>query len=771
MIQITGSITARTYQGADFTVARFLDNASGQNVIVAGNLEGYQESEALVLYGEWTEWENKRTKQKVNQFKVEAAFRPRPLSLKALEAYLADAIPGCGPLRARLLIKKHGEKLFDYLDKANLNELIQVRGIGESTAERIIRGWRENSLDLYIGQFLSSIGISVKWAKNIRRDLGPNAVQIIQNNPYRLISVAGIAFKKADEIASRLGWTSDSPERAEAVLNYLLEESGNSGHSFLPRALLVEQATKECFVGGELIGKVLEAAYQKKTLIKEVANTKAGPVELVYLPRLYNAEVKLARKLRLLLQQRPFCRYTPQQLGWMIQDRERALEVELTAEQREAILKAFTEPISILTGGPGTGKTMCQRVLVEVARLIGYSMSLCAPTGRAAKHLSNITGEPALTIHRLLKYDPDLGRWAKNSEDPLDTGIVIADEFSMVDIDLGYRIFDAVRPGVPVLIIGDKDQLPAVSPGRVLEDLIVSKAIPVTRLTKIFRQAEKSLIVQNAHRILRGESPQFPAKAEGAELVDAYLLEPPEIPSVDEKGKPVRDPKTKKQKQVEDPEWIKSRILAMCRTRIPRRFLLDPIRDVQVLTPMKKGPCGVHDLNTTLQDALNPKPEGAAGEGTGPSEISLGTVRFRTGDRVLITKNNYKLKVSNGDIGFILKIDDEEQMIHCDFDGDIVQVPYEDAKQDMQLGYCLSVHKAQGGEFPVVIVVLLRRNHVMLQRNLLYTAVTRAKQLLVFMANKWVIEKAAANGSIQQRNSFLAIRMRRELEQKADAVA
>jgi exodeoxyribonuclease V alpha subunit len=710
MTQVTGIIKAIKVKKADFRVVH-VRQKDGSIAIAAGNLADFQEGETVVMHGDWAEWENKRTGEKVNQFKVEAAFRPRPRSPESLEKLLAK-MPGCGPSRAGLLVKKFGADLFGILDDGELKELIKVKGIGETTATRILRSWRDNSLDLYIGEFLASIDVNPKWARRIRYDLGADAVNVIQKNPYRLISVTGIGFKKADEIASRLGWTADSPERAEAVLSYLLEEAGNEGHSFLPRngdtqTGLVQKAMKECFVGEKLINEVLDKCYEKKTLVKEVANTTAGPVELVYLPRLYNAEVRLARKLRILLENKPFCRFSAAELDWMVKSREQALGVELTDEQRTAIVNAFTQPVSILTGGPGTGKTTLVKVLVEVARLTGHTLSLCAPTGRAAKHLSNVTGEPALTIHRLLKYDADKNQWSKNENDQLDTGMVIADEFSMVDVDLAYRLFDAVKPGTPVLVIGDKDQLPAVSPGKVLEDLIASKKIPVTRLTKIFRQAESSLIVQNAHRILRGETLLFPAKKNGAELADSYLMEPPEIPAVDEKGK-IKLDKNKKPKRTEDTDWIKSRILHMCRVRIPERLQLNPIRDVQVLTPMKKGTCGVHELNIVLQDALNPLPEGIDPDADSAFQVILGDRKFRVGDRVLQTRNNYGLEIYNGDIGFVMKVDHDEGRLHVDFDGSgdpqkYTEYPYEDAKADLQLGYVLTVHKcvAKGSKVPV----------------------------------------------------------------------
>jgi exodeoxyribonuclease V alpha subunit len=788
MIQLTGHITRIIYRGkGDYAIARFRQDRMDE-ITAVGSINGLEENEPLLLHGDWQEKEYNGKVE--NQFKVVAAFRKQPDDLPSLELFLANAVAGCGPTRAALMVKKHGQALFGILKERRADKLIEVVGIGMATAERILNSYQAKSLGYHIAAFLCSIGVNPEKTDKIQRGLGPDAIRLIQKNPYRLTRVQGIGFKTADRIAQKMGWTLDSPERAEATLFYTLEESSNAGHSYLPRTLLISEAIghmvkKEAPEEGEtpvapsvelteeqltaILNTALDSCYTKKHLVKETANTQAGPVEMAYLPFLYNAETRLARKLRILLSTKPACRHSVKELCYFIQESEKALGLTLTDEQSLAVVRAFTEPISILTGGPGTGKTATQRVLVDVSKRLGYDISLCAPTGRAAKHLSGVTGDTALTIHRLLKYDPEGDGWLANESNPLETDMVISDEFSMVDIDLAYRVADAIRPGTPWLLIGDKDQLPAVSPGRVLEDLISSERIVTTTLTKIFRQAASSKIIQNAHRILKGETLQFPDKKDGVVLSDCYLMEPPLIPSVDEKGNRKKNSKGKPA-FIEDYEWIKTVIFRMCKARLPERIKpFNPIRDVQVLTPMKERGLGVHVLNETLQDALNPVREGV-------EEVIIGLRRFRTGDRVQQYRNNYQLGeedpqgkkqemgVYNGDLGFITAIDTVEQELRINFGGENdVKYPFEDAKQDLHLGYAMSIHKSQGGEFPVVILVLTKANWKMLQRNLLYTAFTRAQKMLVLMALKWSVKQAVDTVEIQQRYSFLKTRLHREL--------
>ena len=768
MEHLTGTVIKYTVAKADFRVAKFRMKGQPDEITVAGAMQDFAEGEELELHGEWGEYVD-RKRNKIDQFKVMAAFRVQPENSKGLERYLATAIPGIGPHRARLMMKHFGDKLVDVLNNRP-DKLLEIKGMGQSSLARIAKGWRDDALLRRIGQFLASLNVNPKWARQIYLDLGPNAVQVITKNPYKLVNVDNIGFVRADEIAKKMGFAEDSPDRADSIIMFQLEEEAkNEGHVCCEQEGLISKAAEKYKLAPALAREALERVVKQNRLARERITTNkvaAGYTDLVYLPRLFKAETHLALKLNQLL-------VTPvnkniaetQNLEMIVKGREQALGIELTDEQRNAVLSAFEKPISILTGGPGTGKTLCAKVIVDVAQFLGYKLAMCAPTGRAAKHLSTVANEKAYTIHRLLKYNADANAWTVNEKDPLDAHLVIADEFSMVDIELAHRLFDAVKPGTPMLIIGDKDQLPAVGPGRVLEDLVTSGRIHISRLTKIFRQAEKSLIVKNAHAILKGEMPTFPDKKDGAEMVDSYLSEPPFVPALDEKGKQLFKTNGAK-RYTESQEWVKNMLRILCKDRIPGRLGIDPIKDIQVMTPMRKGPLGVYDLNDTLQETLNPDGR----------QVEIGSKRFRIGDRVMQTRNNYALNtasdaggVFNGDIGFITEIDEEEKLLHIDFCGEQIEYPFEDVS-DLTLAYCMSIHKSQGGEFPAVICVLLTRNFIMLQKNLLYTAVTRAKNLMVFISKKFNIEAAAKNNEIAKRHTFLTARLKKPV-QETKAVA
>jgi exodeoxyribonuclease V alpha subunit len=409
--------------------------------------------------------------------------------------------------------------------------------------------------------------------------------------------------------------------------------------------------------------------------------------------------------------------------------------MELTEQQRQAVRFALTERVSVLTGGPGTGKTAVTKAIVELANAMAWQIALASPTGRAAKHMGTVSGEEAKTVHRLLGYRQVQGKWiwTHNKNNAMACELLIIDESSMLDVELAYRLLDAAPSGCHVVFIGDDNQLPSVGPGKVLADLIKSGKIPTTVLDKIHRQAEKSMIIKNAHLILHGNRPMFPPRLKGEFYHDSFFFEAP----MDGKS--------------EDVEWVKNSLVYLCQRVVPEKLQKDPFKDVQVLAPMKEGPAGVNAFNTVLQDALNP--HGKA--------LKLGFKEFRAGDRVMVTRNNRELDIYNGNVGILQDFDTDNQRMHIVFPDRELLYPFKDAKTDLQLAYCQTVHKVQGGEFPIVVFILLKRHYVMLQRNLLYTGATRPKEKIFYIGSRQAMEMAIRNDQIKERNSFLAYRLKK----------
>jgi len=760
LVLLSGSLSKWISEKNEFRLGLFQPQKTHETVFVKGF--GIQEIPFHIpvdLYGKWEEYQNRKTGQTNMSFRVMTYIFQEPTSPKELEALLAASVPYVGPRRATLIVRRFGMQTEQVLDERP-DRLIEVDGIGPETAKHIAEGWKTGRLERNVAKFLVSIKQSVSWARPILRDLGPDAVHLIQKNPYCLVRVRGIQFKTADEFAQPLGWTEDSPERTEALLQYVLSEaSGAEGHVYLTERELLSKA-QVLQPKLELLQASLEqmVKQESRSMFRVQYTAVSGSSYLWYLPHLFRAEKFLAERIRTLLTAPLQLPVKGVDLEFVIQQSEAALGLMLTPEQREAVLIAFTTPISILTGGPGTGKSATIRIIVDVCKRLQVSLAMCAPTGRAAKHLSDVTGGEAFTMHRLFGYKADDDLWLHNQENPLSARMTIIDECSMIDVELARHAFDGIPPGRPLMLLGDKDQLPSVGPGRIFEDLINCGHIPTTRLTHIFRQAAKSLIIRNAHRVLEGKELQFP----GAPEDDCFR--------VDLRTERVIDDKDHREKTREDYAKLRELLVHLCRKSIPNRLQLDPIRDIQVLTPMKQGECGVHDLNAVLQDALNPQP------GTGlPThctvEVSIGSKRFRLQDRVIQTRNNYKFNVYNGDIGFVEGIDEQEKTLDVRFYDQVVKLPFNVVRDELQLAYCMSIHKSQGSEFKAVVVVLLARHHIMLARHLLFTAMTRPKQLLVFMALPWVIRKAVKNVKIQQRNSLLVPRIDKLLTQPASQVA
>jgi exodeoxyribonuclease V alpha subunit len=607
--------------------------------------------------------------------------------------------------------------------------MLEVPGIGMDRVQKITAAWEEQKQVKEIMVFLHGHGVSTNLAVKIYKTYGDAALETVQKNPYQLErDIYGVGFKTADRIAQALGLSAEHPSRIEAGIVFSINEMIDEGHVYVPQEYLAERAVELLSVPSERISPALERLAQDDRIradmvpignrngkeIKDgVAETQADyKIPVVYLTPLYFAERGIAERLRTL---------SSANIQTNLENKVDPSSGNLSEEQRAALEMVLAYPLSILTGGPGTGKTTCLKALIDILEHQDKPYALASPTGRAAKRLSEATGRPAKTIHRLLEYSPVEG-FKHNEENPLNVDFLIVDEASMLDLLLTYNLLKALRAGTQLLLVGDVDQLPSVGAGDVLRSLIGSDLIPVTRLNTIFRQAAHSQIITNAHLINQGKQPAF-SKDQG----DFFLF-------------PAEDAATAA-------DWI----VQIVSERIPQKFGFDPIHDIQVLAPLYRGPAGVTALNERLQEKLNPSAHNK------PERQIFGTL-FRLGDKVMQTQNNYDKDVYNGDIGFIRSIDLIEQNLRVDFDGHFVTYDWSEA-DELTLAYVVSVHKAQGSEFPVIVMPVVTQHYTMLQRNLLYTAVTRARKLCVLTGNRRAISIAVHNHKVSQRFTALEWRL------------
>lgn len=713
-----------------------------ESFIATGDIPYSETEEPVQLYGEWIE-DPKYGKQ----FKVSTAHRVLPTSVSGLRNYLAasEDIPGIGPGRADKLVKHFGSKLLSVLDSDVT--LSTCPGISGELARRIVAGWRKDSQVRNLSVYLASHNVSPRWASRILRqwDAG-SAIDRITANPYSLTAIDGIGFITADEIAKSMGWPANSQQRAEAACLHILSEGMQNGNSFLHEGEILEgvvkliaprvREPKARAEAQKAAAAALSSAIAKKDVTVDEVSDGTMTLRLIYLPWLYKAEKSLAEKIADLAAAP--CK-TPVGLNTAIAEVEKRSNVTFSPKQLEAIRGVFSNNILVITGGPGTGKTTCTKAICDIASSLGIRTIRCAPTGRAAKRLSEVTELPASTIHRLLEYRS--GQPVRGENNPLDNGLFIIDESSMLELDLANKLFAAIPRGSRIVVIGDADQLPAIGAGNTLRDILASRRIQSVILDTIFRQAESSLIIRNAHLIHKGELPRFP-EAKGSKD-DSYVMW---IPTGSKDAEGGRD----------NPEWVCERLSSLVRTHIPDHLhrantKIDPIKDIQVLVPMKKHSLGIYELNKVLQSALNPNGQ----------EIIAGGKVFRIGDRVMQTRNNYAegMDIYNGDIGFITAHRPEDKDLDVEFYGRNVSYPYTELG-DLQLAYAQTIHKSQGSEYPVVVVIMGYQHWPMLERNLLYTANTRAKKLCLYIAAKGAIKRAVENNPVHSRNSFLAQRIR-----------
>ncbi len=716
MDTLTGLVERVTYHTEDtgYSVLKVKVPKRHEPVTVTGRVPSVHAGEEIRAQGEWV-----NVAEYGRQFKAEQIETTAPSSREGIERYLGSGlIEGIGPVYAKKLVERFGEGIFDIIEQ-NSAKLEEVPGVGGKRRKEIKASWEKQKSIRQIMVFLHRHGISTGKAVKIYQAYGENAINVVQGNPWQLAKdIHGIGFKSADRIAQQLGMAADAPERMRAGLSHLLLAAGDEGHCALPRAELVTKGTDLLQAAPERVSDALVRMLENAEVVRE----EIEGTELIFPPHLVHAEREIAQRLKLLAGQP--AQYpaidAEKALAWVQQETRR----ELAAGQRAAVEQALRSRALVITGGPGVGKTTILNSILRILEVKKVEFVLAAPTGRAARRMSESTGHEAKTIHRLLEYQPGTG-WQRNRRNPLKGRLFVLDETSMVDVPLMFRWLDALPDHAHVLLIGDVDQLPSVGPGTVLADIIQSGLVPVARLTEVFRQAARSRIITAAHEINAGHVPDFPKPAPKG--CDFHFIE--------------RD----------TPETILDTLVHLVRDRIPDAFQLDP-RDIQVLSPMNRTPLGTNNLNLLLQDALNP-----------PNEVKLEVERFgltfRSGDKVIQTRNNYEKDVFNGDIGRVGDIESDPLRLHVRFD-DGREAVYESGEIDeLRLAYAITIHKSQGSEFPAVVIPVSTQHYVMLQRNLFYTGITRGRKLVVLVGDPKALGIAVKNAGGARRWSALRPRL------------
>ena len=692
--------------------------ASGHRdpVTIVGSLPSVNPGEWVSAQGRWVQ-----DRQFGRQFRAELLTSTPPSTREGIDKSLGSGmVKGIGPTYAKKLVAKFGEGIFDIIENQSAR-LEEVDGIGPKRRRKIKDAWAEQKVIREIMVFLHSNGVSTSRAVRIYKTYGDDAIEKVRANPYRLAEdIAGIGFKTADQIAQKVGIPVDSLVRACAGLNHVLLEATGQGHCALPIGLLKDETGKLLLVNEQLI----DTALQRTLAAGDLALESIDGEELIFLPALKRAEEGIAGRIRIL--SASASNYPPIVFDKAVTWCQGRTGKEFAPSQREALKQALTSRVLIITGGPGVGKTTLVNAILLILRAKKVNCVLCAPTGRAARRLSETTGLEAKTIHRLLEVQPGTGRFARNESNPVDCDLLVVDECSMVDVTLMNHLLRALPVRASLLLVGDVDQLPSVGPGMVLRNLIDSGVVPVVRLTEVFRQVAHSRIITTAHRVNEGRMPE-----PGAKDGDFFFIDRAE------------------------PEQIAETLVEMVKTRIPGKFRLDPLRDVQVLCPMNRGSLGIRELNVRLQEELNPA---RAGE---PVAEKFGW-KFRVRDKVLQTENNYGKDVFNGDIGQIVTIDPDEREVAVRFYQREVRYDYGEL-DELSLAYAITIHKSQGSEFPAVVIPLAMQQYLLLQRNLIYTAITRGKQLVIVIGQTKALAAAVRNNRTGQRFSGLLARLKSAL--------
>jgi exodeoxyribonuclease V alpha subunit len=753
MATLEGSVENIVFRNEDnhYTVARFRLTDSGRLfrddlTTIVGTLPGVHVGELLSVEGEW-----EKDPKYGRQLHVTSFTQRLPASTEGMTRYLSSGlIKGIGPKKAKLIVDHFGEQTLAIIEQQP-ERLSEVKGISVKDREQIVKTWATQTDIKELHLFLQSHDVSMNLATRIYKHYGNESIKVVRENPYQLADdVHGIGFRTADEIAIKLGLPRDSVPRLATGLKYVLAQAANEdGHCFLLEGELLRRACDILQAPSESLAEAMEQLRNERDIFVEpplpVQTVRPQPTDddmppvdwseveepepqsRIYFGPFWHAEQGSARLLRIFMHAPSTLAPVSQQLWDSVFDfLAEKRKMHLTAKQREAVQMAFSKKVSILTGGPGTGKSTSLRALLMLLRKRKVEVALAAPTGRAAKRLSEATGAQAKTLHRLLEYTPHDNSYQRNEENPLPYQFVIVDEFSMVDILLFYHLLKALPRDAHLLLVGDADQLPSVGPGNVLRDLLRSETMPTVRLTDLFRQAQQSQIIVNAHRINAGHMPNLKIEATS----DFFFM------------------------KEEDPVRAQQLVLDLVQRRLPARYHFNPMTDIQVLSPMKNGPVGVFSLNEELQARLNP---------SALATLDWGGRTFRVGDKVMQLRNNYDKGVFNGDVGWICSINKDDSTLKVEFleEAGPMLVSYDFHELDeLVLAYAVTVHKSQGSEYPAIVMPLVNQHYILLQRNLLYTAITRAKRLCVLVGQPRALEVAVRNDRVAMRNTGLAERLK-----------
>ncbi|WP_431639298.1 RecD-like DNA helicase YrrC [Bilophila wadsworthia] len=681
-------------------------------VTVVGHMGSPQAGASLRIKGRWVN--NARFGRQVQMDSFESLL---PATAEGIKLYLASGlIKGIGKSIAARIVKAFGEDTLRIFDEEP-QRLLEISGITQKKLVTIVECWTEHQGVRNLVQFLQPHDIGASFAVRIYKHYGPQALSIVQENPYRLaMDIRGIGFLTADALAAKLGFESEHPLRIQAGTLYTLMKQIDDGHVYYPRRALVEQTCSQLGIAEEFVEEAVDCLAREERVVLEELDDEIG----VYLTRFYHYESKIAYYLRRILASPKSVRFP--KADEVVEKVVSRLGITLAEEQLEAVRTSATSKVMVLTGGPGTGKTTILNAIIQVFAENKAKILLAAPTGRAAKRMSEAIGREARTIHRLLEYTPKDDGFARNEDNPLACGLLVVDEASMMDTMLAYHLLKAAPLGATIVFVGDVHQLPSVGPGNVLGDLIASGAMPVVELVEVFRQAAESEIVCNAHLINRGELPRLESSKD--RLSDFYFM------------------------RQDDPDRAADIIVDLVKNHIPRRFQLDPFDEIQVLSPMHKGTVGAANLNLRLQQALNP--EGEA--------LQRGERFYRLGDKVMQIRNNYEKDVYNGDIGRVSSVDVQEKCLVVRYDDRYVGYDWEEL-DEIVAAYAISIHKSQGSEYPAVVIPLMTQHYMLLQRNLIYTGVTRGKRLVVLVGEPRALAMAVKNNRMQKRYTWLARRL------------
>lgn len=757
MVKIRCVVERITYQNPEngYSVLKCRVKDYSDLVAVVGNLLDANVGSVLVAEGNW-----KVDAKYGRQFVAENWEETLPATVYGMEKYLGSGlIKGVGPKFAKRIVQKFGVDTFVVIED-NVELLIEVEGIGRKRVQRIAESWERQKEVKNIMVFLQEHQVSASFAAKIYKQYGNESIAVMKENPYRLADdIWGIGFKTADQIAEKLGFGRESYVRLRSGLMYTLSELSGDGHVYAEKQQLIDKASELLEASEETIVMTMDEMLRQEELIRErkikVTDEEGNPVTAIYLPPFYYAEAGVAGKLKKLASAPAGDKLCQKLLEARKKTGNPDLSVDVKAVQEktgmiydeiqaDAIRRAATAKVMVMTGGPGTGKTTTTHGIIAAYRAYGLKILLAAPTGRAAKRMTEATGLEAKTVHRLLECKPPEG-YQRNEENPLEGDVLIVDECSMIDIILMNSLLKAIPPAMRLVMVGDIDQLPSVGAGNVLRDMIDSGVFPVVRLTRIFRQAQTSRIVMNAHRINEGKLPDI----SNGKNTDFFFLEN------------------------EDAEETVRQIVELVGTKLPKYYQVEPAR-IQVLTPMQRGVVGATNLNLALQEALNPPEHTVFMRGRGEVTVPKDCLRrsgfaFRMDDKVMQIKNNYDKEVFNGDIGVISSVNMEERTMKVDFDGRLIEYDVTEL-DELVHAYATTIHKSQGSEYPIVVMPILMNHYVMLQRNLIYTGITRAKKILVMVGTKKALSYAVRNVTVTKRNTLLKERLEAAAPQTKDPV-